>query len=392
MGQQPGHGPNVWPSLPERLLLEAALGGAERAIPAFHAWRSQVDLEGELGWSVVNLLPLVYHNLHGHGVQDPAMGRFKGIYRRAWYETQRLFHQTAPAAAALVAHGIEVMLLDGVPLARSYYHHPALRPMTSISLLVRRPWARSAIQVLQAAGWWCTRDAADDHLRFADSLSFLGAQGGAVHLYWRVLEGSHDEGTDESFWQASEPVEWQGTPLRQLDATGLLTRALFEGVRWDGGDSLTWIPDALMVLRRRPSSIDWERFGRVADGQRMTHRLLLACTYLASTFGAEIPATVETRLASHRTGFLERVADATLLASRRNGVNRTPPGWRGLLAGYARYTARHRPGRNRVSLLLDFPHYLRYHWGLSSRREILPAFLRRLRSRSLPPDALPSQG
>jgi hypothetical protein len=392
MSRRPGNAEHLWPPRQQRLLLEAALSGPERAIPAFHAWQSQVDLEGELGWSVVRLFPLVYHNLHSHGVCDPLMGRFKGVYRRAWYESHQLRHQTGPVPALLVANRIEVMLLDGAPLALSYYDHPALRPMASIALMVRRQQVRPAIQLLQQAGWRPTRDATDDHLRFADSLQFLGPDGGAIDLHWHVLEGSPNEESDDACWQSSEPVDWQGTPVRQLDATGLLTRALLQGVRWDGESSLSWIPDALVVLRRRPAAIDWERFVRVADQHRLTHRLALACAYLARTFGPAVPAAVEARLASHRARLLERIADAGLLANRRQSPDRPTPNAGGLLAEFSRYAWRARHVGNPVSMLLGFSHYLRYQWGLSGRRDILPTVLRGLRSRALPVPALTSKG
>src|SRR5258706_13788218 len=109
------------PSEEQRLLLVAALQPEAAAVAALRTWRSRIDAEQPFGWNVVRLLPLVYWNLHRFDLRDSLMARLKGVYRRAWYETHKLFHAAAPVVARLAEQHSELLILKGAPLVLSYY-------------------------------------------------------------------------------------------------------------------------------------------------------------------------------------------------------------------------------------------------------------------------------
>ena len=82
------------------------------------------------------LLPLLYINLQKQGVDDPVMGKLKGIYRQAWSKNQTLFHEMAGVIAHLQDAGIKTMLLKGASLSLLYYKNNGARPMADIDVLV----------------------------------------------------------------------------------------------------------------------------------------------------------------------------------------------------------------------------------------------------------------
>jgi hypothetical protein len=133
----------------QELLLKAALFSGEDALEAWSKWRDAVDWEGHFEPGSFRLLPLLYNNLHKHGVDDSAMGKLKGIYRQAWSKNQTLFHEMAKVIEFLQNAGIKTMLLKGASLSLLYYKNNGSRPMADIDVLVPLKQARLADELLQ---------------------------------------------------------------------------------------------------------------------------------------------------------------------------------------------------------------------------------------------------
>jgi hypothetical protein len=81
---------SAWPTADELLLLKAALLDGNAALDAWHefgAANAGIDhLEGD----AYRLLPQLFRSLQSLGLEEPALGRLKGIYRHAWYANQLL--------------------------------------------------------------------------------------------------------------------------------------------------------------------------------------------------------------------------------------------------------------------------------------------------------------
>ncbi len=369
----------LWPSTEQRLLLDAALLEDDRAIDAFRAWRKTVRIDDDFSYGSLRLLPLVYHNMLRRGVDDPLMGRLKGVYRHAWYKSHQLFHRTQPVVAGLAARGIDVLLLKGAPLVLSYYRNHALRPMADVDLAVPRDRLDEALGVLRALGWRFAREPEPDMIRFHHALQCLGPEGGEIDLHWRLTyEISADEAGD-SFQTSAEPLDFMGTTVQQLDATHLLLQVVVHGVRWNLETPIRWIPDALTILRRRSGDIDWSRLHALAVKLRVGFRLGLGLTWLAETFAAPVPPLVLERLRTSRVSMLERIENTVLLDDYRR-FERTLLGnqWT-LFVEYCRSADARRP----LSFASGYSHYLRYRLQVDSRRQIFPRMLRSVRRRLL---------
>lgn len=160
------HRTHLWPSPEQALLLQAALLDGEAALDAFRAWRGGVDLDAELGYPVLKLLPLVHQNLLRLGCDDPLMGRLKGLSRRFWCEGQTLFFALTPALERLAAAGVDLLLLKGAPLVLSYYGNHALRPMADLDIAVPHDRLAQAIDLLKEDGWQVENPPGPDTLRY----------------------------------------------------------------------------------------------------------------------------------------------------------------------------------------------------------------------------------
>ena len=96
-----------WPNLAQASLLSAAIGPDAGVRESFQAWKGVTNIEAPVDGGTYRLLPLLYSRLAACGVDDPMMGRLKGVYRMSWYKNHELFRRSAPAIAALEAAGVQ---------------------------------------------------------------------------------------------------------------------------------------------------------------------------------------------------------------------------------------------------------------------------------------------
>lgn len=374
---------HLWPDAEQTLLLKAALHDGDAALTAFQAWQQCIDIEQHFSNNTRRLLPLVYANMQRLGLHDPLLGRLKGIYRRTWYENQQRLHALQPVIAHLAAHGVDMLLLKGVPLTLSYYRNPALRKMADLDLAVRPDQVRLAIRLLREQGWRNLYPDGPDDLRYRHALQFAGPHGD-IDLHWHLLHEACNRAADEFFWTATEPLDFMTVPVRQLNPTALLFHTLIHGIRWNLEPPVRWIPDAVTILRTRGQDINWQQLFAFAAQQRMRYRLALGLDYLHAQLAIALPAAVQQQLPAIRPSLLERVENTVVLRDY-DRLYRHPLGKQWVIfADYCRCAE----AENTWAFMVGFSHYLRYRWGLRGRREfatvIWRGLLRRLPFRYAP--------
>jgi hypothetical protein len=310
------------------------------------------------------------------GARHPLMGRLKGVYRKAWYENQRLFFEMYPVIARLAARGIDILLLKGAPLVLTYYGNSALRPMADVDVAVRRGQLRETIAALRDDGWKSAVYAVENAFRFQHAVRFFGRNGVTLDLHANVISEAPFEPANESLWSWTESLLFGETRVRQLDSTAQLLHTVIHGVRRNVETPVRWIPDALVVLRARADAIDWDRIVTFAERWRITYRLSLGLGYLASRFDAPIPPGVLERLGRSRLSLLERIENTVALSPPSRFQGAVGNQWV-ILSDYCR-TADAARAR---SFVPGLTHYVRYRWNLQSRRDIALVILRGVRRR-----------
>ena len=371
-----------WPTPQQKLLLRAALWQGEKALQAWEAWQAQIDWNAYLDEGSYRLLPLLFHNLHQHGVQHPIMQKLKGIYRLAWYKNQTSFRRLAALLRAFQEAGIRTLTLKGAALTVLHYRNYGLRPMSDFDVLVPLPQAAAALTLLEQSGWTCeerlTQTPIATLLATEHAVGLKNQDGQEFDLHWHVLEESRGPGADESFWQDAVPLEVDGAPTLALNPADQLFHVCIHGARWNNMPSIRWIADAMMILRSSSSAIDWDRLLRQAQDRFLVTPTQHTLTYLHEVFAAPIPVTVLRMLQSRASSRMERVEYAYKAG---NYVNK-PFGYLPIL--WFDYLRSCRQPLTQEGKTLGFAKYLQQRWGakrlwhlpvyvlLTSRRRIWP--------------------
>ena len=124
-----------WPNQNQELLLKAALLTDRSAVEAWRKWAAQEDFDN-LEYASVRLIPLLYQNLSNLGVKEPILARYKGVYKKFWFQNQLLFGRIQKILPQLHQAGIQTMLFKGAGLVTGLQLSPGLRPMDDIDILV----------------------------------------------------------------------------------------------------------------------------------------------------------------------------------------------------------------------------------------------------------------
>ena len=357
-----------WLPTPEQeLLLQAALGRGDEVSRYWSEWRRRVDLD-DVELASFRLLPLAYLNLLEHGIEDPDLGRLKGVYRQAWARNQLQQQGLDEALRLLHGAGIETMLLKGSALLHCVYSSPAARTMEDLDVLVAPERARRAIDTLVASGWDIYPDEVipDSRLPLMHAVHLRRplAEWINIDLHRRAIAWRYHG--DDDFWSASTPLEVRGIPTRLPSPTHLLLGALIRAGQTPGQTTIRWVPDSVLILRRL--EIDWDGFVQECIARRFTQSVVIGLRYLRGRFAAVPPTVIES---------LERVRapryERRELARRRHQT--------GPLAGLEFHRSNYRcvtgelPAWQRA---VRFPAYLRDWWGLGSTWSVPAEGARRL--------------
>lgn len=350
------------PTPEQELLLKAALLRGHPAMEAWQAWSSHLHVD-QLDKGSRSLLPLLYRNLAAHSVEDPLMDRFRGVYRRTWYENQTRFRDAASLLRAFHDAGIQTMILKGAALTLLHYRDHGVRPMEDIDVLVHTEQAAAAIDLLAELGWMPWRRSpeafSDDYLSTRHSHGFRDASNRQFDLHWHALADSRYSGADDDLWGNAVSVEIHGTLTRALDPTDQLLHVCVHGIVGKGlAPLLSWIADATTILNTSGAEIAWERLVAHARRRRLVLQLKDALTYLEGLLNAPIPPTALQSLHGTHLSWIERLEHRT--RTRLPGLTGQLPR---LWFRFLRSSQRGDGAPLRFGLR-GFPRFLQVTWGL----------------------------
>lgn len=373
-------GPN-WPKPLEVLLLRACLTPDASAVAAWRAWQKQVAFD-DLDPASLRLIPLLCHNLTRLGVDDPDLGRYRGIQRKSWYENQVLFQKHSVRVIQLLqGKGIRTLLLKGAPLAQLYYPNTALRAMSDIDVLVPYAEAERAMTALQDAGWAGLpghsrlRSSVPHVFRGGHAWTFSDATGATVDLHWRTIRTTFSPSVEESFWTGAQTLRIGNAETLTLNATDHLLHTCLHALPLNEFPPIRWVADALFLIRSE--TIDWERLITQMQAHRSSILMLHALTYLREGFAAPIPASVLQRIQELPVERWEHAEFLSLTSEEKWPVRR-----RIWVYGFLRYQ-RTEPAADSRSALASFLEYWQMTWDVETTGALLQAGWRRCRNRLL---------
>jgi hypothetical protein len=350
------HRPDAWPTAEQTLLLQAALFDGDRAHAAFAAWHERAA-GSRLDPGSRRLLPLLYLNLRAIGLPEPGDSPYFDAYARAEAGNAALVEAVAPVLHAFHRAGIESAVLKGLPLALRYYPAPGARPMGDADVLVRPAQAEHAAGVLAEQRWQPDAPLDAGVRATVHAMRFTHPSGQLLDLHWHVQPETSDEAADETLWAAMERLDVDGAPAQMLCPADMVQHVCVHGLRWSTTPPVRWAADALVVLRRAGSRMDWSRLRDRATRHGAALPMHDALAFLCDALDAPVPDGVLERLSAVRPSRSERLEYDIKLRPRS-------PARLAMLHWF-----RHRR-RRRGSLggdLMRFPKYLQRVWGLRPR-------------------------
>jgi hypothetical protein len=354
---------SFWPSDRQKLLLRAGLLEGERSASAWRLLRPSFDLD-KLESSSYVLLPLVYRQLDQHGIEDPLLPKLRGIYRRTWYVNQLRLDRVKPALKAVHDSDVDPLVVGSWEFPICYYRDLGLRAVPELNLLVRPAHVGRASRALSEAGWTGPVEPSESFLRSRHCARFEGANGAACLISWRLFHEFEDPARGrepEDLWEQSIDFTLGGASARALCPTDELLNVCVSGARTTTWPTITWIVDAMAVLRAWGSAIDWARFVLQARRLRATLRVLDAASFLRHELDAQVPSHVLEELGETPARRRDLLAHRT--AARRWPLLGVPPE---ILTRFLRLTADESVART----LAHFPTFLRDEWGLDRHSQI----------------------
>jgi hypothetical protein len=301
------------PSATTNLLLQAGLLRDQGAVEAWSKWRQIIeDPKAFLASDRIGIkrhLPLLYRNLMAHGV---ILGRdlepyFRAARAREELRSARFRCFLGEALAALTQSGVEFIVGKGITVGETIHPDPVLRHCHDIDLLVRTADISAAADALLRAGF--VRD--ESPLR--SEPRFVHESGLPVELHDRMYRMPFYDGTVEAVFGRARAAEVLANPVRVISDVDLLVHAPMHASVVPQRENLSWIIDVVSLLRRRESqgdTIDWAAVTQIANDADAQLPLYVAYQYLATTFGAPIPAHVmeDLRHSAAKGGRLQHLA------------------------------------------------------------------------------------
>jgi putative nucleotidyltransferase-like protein len=346
------------PNPQQKLLLEAVLLRGDEAIRAWRAWQA-ANRPDATDRPSRRLLPAVYRNLRDAGLPDVDLAPLRDAYEKSSTENQQKLGAARRPVEALVAAGIDVLILKGAALTRFYAGDPALRSMRDIDVLVPPDQIESASATLAALGYEPDGIGACCVGRYAYGRSpgwpFVARNAPDVDLHWHVLHESRQPDADGDFWRAAIALDFQGVAVKALNATDQLLHVCVHGLQREPQANVRWIVDAMRILRNGAEPIDWPRLLAQVARRRLVLQVRYCFEFLTAAFAAPIPAHVLEQIRRAPVSWLERVEFRSRLRPEPRGTLR-----RAVLAH--QQEARRRSDGSLPSFRRALPRYL---WGAS---------------------------
>lgn len=353
------------PTSYQEVLLDAILLSGDQAVEAWQTWQRHGDID-HLDPASLQIMPLLYWSLARQGVDDPLMGKLKGIYRMAWSRNQWLTSRVLPALQALHEQGIPMMLLKGAALNVLYGEEHGIRLIGDVDILVPKSDAQRAVSVLEGLGWspkgGLPRGVSADYVSVSKGLSLVHPGGGALDLHWHFFPEDFVTEHEKPVWRHAVPAPMAGVPTLAPSPTEMLLHVCVHGWAWCPHPPFRWVADAMTILRASQAELDWERLIEGARRRRLVPRLIAPLIYLQTRFGAEVPAYALTDLRNTPIPRLDRWE----YRLRTHSV-RTPVG--GLVLHLLRFNRLRGASDLRLGFIgvLD---YFRRQWGLKHVRQV----------------------
>lgn len=274
-------------SHPHKCLLRAALMQDSQALNNWQQWRNQVDIE-TLDSDSYHLLSALYPKLLQHRIEDPHMGRLKGVYRRTWYANQLLIQQFKAVLQAFQAVQIDSLVLGEMALAATCHPDYGYRPIYRFDLLVPVDQTLAAIAAIDQLGW--IRYGAEPTVgeRLYSPIEFHNGCHFQLRLHNHLFEAVPQAYTDQQLWINAIAISIGGISTLAISPVDQLLHLCLQINREQKRRPIYGLADATAIANAIQSEAEWVRL--VTQAQR--YEIILPLRYLLIELQALLPASL----------------------------------------------------------------------------------------------------
>jgi hypothetical protein len=360
---------------PERLLIEAIAGREARAVDALKEWRASVTLD-EASYVTHRILPMLADLIQREGVDDPDLGRMRGVSRRYWVNNVLKFRLLFTALDALEAAGIRTMLIKGAALFARSPGTEGKRRSADYDFLVLPGDLTRAGDILELRGflpwghsWRDLTDKVSDTSGEGIAIVLRGYVG-EIDLHWRPVWNVHDVRLAERFFAAAEERDLRGHLVRVPNVTHHLFSAMARCEPEDKNECFARLVEGCVLLSADIGSVDWQELETMLVRYGLNAPALAYCDVLSRHTAIPIPNSFVDRLKESLSESLRRewriqgMARERRSASDRQHLDRLNRQFRGVTQQFPL------PGVIEVRLR-DFSNplpFIRILWRLAARR------------------------
>jgi hypothetical protein len=270
------------------LLLRAALSEGSTAGEAwleFLVTSAGIDhLEGD----AFRVLPQLFRHLQALGLEDPALGRLRGIYRHAWFRNQLLLQAGSDAIGLLRAAAVDTMILGGAALVARRIRDVGSRLMDRIDILVHPRDVERALEVLALHGWVSNEPYSPHQVMHRRTVELVDGSQGRLGIHRSALFLGDD---DNKIWAAADTVLLGGVTTLAPSPVDQLLVDCAQGLGWLPA-SRCWIPDVALLVRATTGLIDWRDLADRACQFGIPLDVADALEFLGTEFALEFPSDV----------------------------------------------------------------------------------------------------
>lgn len=246
---------------------------------------------------------------------------FMATYRTNWIWNRRLRGEQRRIVDAILAHGIDVVLVKGVTLAERYYGEIALRPIGDIDLLVRPEDAAACGLILSTCGYTPLpgrEKPTQWHALVNRALAYRSDAGITIDVHWALasLPPYVTAFPQAEIWNSTENLDPAGPSARRLSTADELRFLCFHYAAQHIDKRLIWLVDIAEILRTLPATWDWQQFVSDSIARGLATPVAVALDSAQHTLNVNVPAKVMLELHAAASHWKERMAWRAARASR----------------------------------------------------------------------------
>lgn len=298
--------PGIYPEGRLHYLVKAACASEDVAgdWQAYHdALANDYPNEGEM-----RLFPLIADRLGEVAIHTP-LSKYLNSSRR-WARMQTMVNRqlAIQTGEAFVNAGIPLIWTKGHALVNRIDNRPELRPSSDIDGIVKWESVDQISKLAEKLGWQSKFSLMKNRqlawFRNAE-MSFHVGNSGFVDLSWQPrMIFTYDPFVNDWIWQQSEPtIDPQRIPF--VNDTWLLLETIEHGLRSNSVYPIRWLVDAVRLIERRHSTINWDVLESIAERYKLQFVLASGLAEIAK-YSRLVPEQILTNLSGFRPSAIDR--------------------------------------------------------------------------------------